>query len=408
MSRFRSMQSGTALFAMLALTAGAATPLVIQAPAQAQTRFSDVASGYWAEGFIQELSQRNVISGFPDGSFRPNDPVTRSQFAAMVRQAFSRSATRQPASFVDVPANYWANSAIQDAYTTGFLSGYPGNVFRPEEYIPRAQVLVSLANGLGYTASNTSGNALQVYRDAGSIPAWASGSIAAATEKQIVVNYPNVETLNPNRSATRAEVAAFIYQALVSAGQTAGMASPYIVGQAVTSPAAQIPTGTTLTVRHEADKILLSPEEPDPVPLTLLIDRDVVSGGRVIVPANTQVVGELRLEGEGARFYAKELVLSNGSSVPISATSAVVTNTQRVTKGANVVEILAGTALGAGAAAAITGLTGDRVVEPETVLGGGAAGAVAGFLLGRDRVTLISINPNTDLALTLNAPLAMR
>lgn len=407
MSRFRPVQSGTALFTMLALTAGAATPLVIQAPAQAQTSFSDVASGYWAEGFIQELSRRDVISGFPDGSFRPNDPVTRAQFAAMVRKAFSRSPIRQSAGFVDVPSSYWANTAIQDAYATGFLSGYPGNVFRPEEYIPRAQVLVSLANGLGYTPSNTSGSALQVYRDAGSIPNWAAGSISAATEKQIVVNYPNVDTLNPNRSATRAEVAAFIHQALVSAGQTASVASPYIVGQAVTSPN-QIPSGTTLTVRHEAEKILLSPEEPDPVPLTLTIDRDVVSGGRVLIPANSRVMGELRLEGEGARFYAKDLVLSDNSTMPISATSALVTNTQRVSKGANVVEILAGAALGAGAAAAITGLTGDRVVEPETVLGGGAVGAVAGFLLGRDRVTLISINPNTDLALTLSAPLAMR
>jgi hypothetical protein len=407
MSRFRPMQSGTALFTMLALTAGAATPIVIQAPAQAQTSFSDVSSGYWAEGFIQELSRRNVISGFPDGSFRPNDPVTRAQFAAMVRKAFSRSQIRQSAGFVDVPSNYWANAAIQDAYATGFLSGYPGNVFRPEEYIPRAQVLVSLANGLGYTPSNTSGSALQVYRDAGSIPNWAAGSIAAATEKRIVVNYPNVDTLNPNRSATRAEVAAFIYQALVSAGQTASIASPYIVGETVTS-SNQIPSGTTLAVRHEAEKILLSREEPNPVPLTLSLDRDVVHSGRVLIPANSRVAGELRLEGDGARFHAKELILSNNTTIPISATSALVTNTQRVTKGANVVEILAGAALGAGAAAAITGLTGDRVVEPETVLGGGAVGAVAGFLLGRDRVTLISINPNTDLALTLNAPLAMR
>lgn len=410
MSHSRSWQSGTALFTMLSLVAGAATPIVIQAPAQAQTRFSDVASGYWAEGFIQELNQRNVLSGFPDGTFRPNDPVTRAQFAAMVRQAFSRSSVRPSASFVDVPANYWAAAAIQDAYTTGFLAGYPGNVFRPEENIPRAQVLVSLANGLGYTANNSANSTLQVYSDAGSIPEWAKNSIAAATEKRIVVNYPNVQILNSNRPATRAEVAAFIYQALVSAGQTAGISSPYIVGQAAPLPSAgQIPSGTILPVRYEAaKKILIAPEEPDPVPVTLMLGRDITAEGRVLIPASSQVVGELRVEGEGARFYGTELVLPNGSRMPISATSALVTTTQRVTKGANVLEVLGGAALGAGAAAAITGLTGDRVVETETVLGGGAAGALAGFFLGRNQVTLIAIDPNTDLNLTLNAPLAMR
>ncbi|MCU0523298.1 MAG: S-layer homology domain-containing protein [Elainella sp. Prado103] len=403
-------QSGTALFAMLTLTAGAATPIVIQAPAYAQTQFSDVSSSYWAAGFIQELNQRNVIRGFPDGTFRPNDPVTRAQFAAMIRQAFSATAIRQGNSFVDVPSNYWATTAIQDAYKTGFLSGYPGNVFRPEENIPRAQVLVSLSNGLGYANSNDSGRTLQVYNDAAAIPGWATNSIAAATEKKIVVNYPNVQTLNPNRAATRAEVAAFIYQALVSSGKTAAISSPYIVGASGStgSVSAQLPVGTLLATSHQAEKILISLEEPDPVPLTLIVSRDITANGRVLVPANSQVVGELRLEGRGARFYAKELVIDDRTRLPLNASSSVVTTTQRVTKGANALEIVSGAALGAGAAAAITGLTGDREVELITVLGGGAAGALAGFFLGRDSVTLISINPNTDLALTLNAPLAMQ
>lgn len=409
MSRFNSWQSGTALFSMLALTAGAVAPLIAPAPAQAQTQFSDVSSQYWAADFIQELNQRNVIRGFPDGSFRPNEPVTRAQFAAMIRQAFPQSPTRPTANFADVAANYWAMAAIQDAYRTGFLSGYPGNVFQPEQNIPRAQVLVSLSNGLGYIANNNISDTLQVYNDAGAIPNWASSSIAAATENSIVVNYPTVETLNPNRSATRAEVAAFIYQALVSSGQTAAINSPYIVGQTASpSPTAQIPAGTALTVKHQAEKILISQEEPDPVPLTVLLNRDITANGRVVIPTESRVVGELRLEGDGARFYAKELILADDTRFPLNATSDLVTKTQRVTRGANVAEILGGVALGAGAAAAITGLTGDREVELITVLGGGAAGALAGFFLGRDAVTLIAINPNTDLDLTLNTALAMQ
>lgn len=279
MATLHSWQSGTALLMALGITTGAVAPLVAQAPAQAQTAFSDVQSNYWAAEFIDELSDRGVIRGFPDGSFRPNDPVTRAQFAAMVRQAFDRNPTRNAINFRDVPSNYWAFSAIQEAYTTGFLSGYPNNVFQPNQNIPREQVLVSLSSGLNYTVNGSSTTAVSVYQDASSISNFAVNGVAAATQKQIVVNYPNVEFLNPNRSATRAEVAAFIYQALASTGQVASVDSPYIVGQVAvpTQPqTVQIPRGTVLPVRYadDADKIYISPEEPDPVPVTLTIDRD--------------------------------------------------------------------------------------------------------------------------------------
>jgi hypothetical protein len=411
MSSFNSWRSGTALLTALSLTAGAAAPLVIQAPVQAQTSFFDVQSSYWAAPFIQELARREIISGFPDGSFRPDDPVTRAQFAAMVRRAFDQAQVRNPVNFVDVPSNYWAYEAIREAYTIGFLTGYPGNVFNPNQNIPRAQVLVSLANGLGYTASGSVGSALQIYSDSSSIPEYAQTSIAAATQEQIVVNYPNTQVLNPNRPATRAEVAAFIYQALVSSGDAVAVSSPYIVGQTpVVQPNVRIPSGTVIPVGYEdADKIYVSPEEPDPVPVTLLVDRDIISAdGTVLIPANSQVIGEVRIAGDGAQFYAEELVLTNGSRLAMDATSRVVTTTEVIRRGASVREVITGAALGAGAAAAVAGVTGDRAIATEEVLGGVGAGALLNFFLGRDRATLISIDPNTDLDLTLNSPLALR
>lgn len=421
MSSFRSWQSGTALFSALTIMAGAAAPLVmVQASAQAQSTFSDLSADYWARDFIQELANRGVISGFPDGTFRPNDPVTRAQFAAMVRQAFPRSATRGAVQFADVPANYWAAEAIREAYTTGFLSGYPNNIFRPDENIPRAQVLVSLSNGLGYASGNSTDQALLAYNDASAIPNWARPSIAAATARQIVVNYPNVGTLAPNRAATRAEVAAFIYQALVSSGNVAAINSPYIVGrnggnQPSNPPSqgtAQLPVGTQITVRYDdAEKIYIAPEEPEPVPVTLSVARNVRSqDDRLLIPAGSQIVGELRVVdgGTGARFYANELILTDNTRLPISATSGTVTTTERIGRGANVLEILAGTALGSGAAAGIAAVTGDRAIATEEVLGGAATGALAGVFLGRDRITLISVDPETDLDLTLDSPLAIR
>jgi hypothetical protein len=349
-----------------------------------------------------------VIAGFPDGSFRPEEPVTRAQFAAIVSKAFNRQPVRQPVQFTDIPAGFWATNAIQAAYTTGFLAGYPGNAFRPNENIPRAQVLVSLANGLNYAATGTADSVLVAYNDAASIPDYARPSIAAATQRQIVVNYPDVRTLNPNQAATRAEVAAFVYQALVSAGQVSAINSPYIVG--AVPQGVRIPAGASIPVRYErADRILLAQNEPNPVPVTLTVSQNIVDAqGAVLIPVNSAVVGQLQMAQGGAQFVASQIVLPNGTQLPVSANSEVITRTESVSRGTNVGRVIGGTVVGAGAAAGISAVTGDRVIKAVEVLPGAAIGALAGFFLGRDKVDLIAINPNTDLNLTLSSDLVIR
>jgi hypothetical protein len=420
MSNFKRIQSGTALLMLLGMTSGTVAPMVqtmmTPAPAVAQTTvsFSDVSSNYWARDFIVELARRDVIAGFPDGTFRPNDPVTRAQFAAMVRKAFDKANIRNPVNFSDVASNYWAYNAIREAYAMGFLSGYPGNVFRPGQNIPREQVLVSLANGLNYSTSNVA-SSLQLYNDASSISSYARNSIAAATEKSIVVNYPTVSALNPTRNATRAEVAAFIYQALVSAGQVAAINSPYIValnGTPDTPPVnttLAIPSGTTIPVRYDKEKILVTPEER--APLTLTVAANITTAeGTVLIPAGSQVVGELQPAPNrgGTRFVAQQLILPNNQRLPINAFSQAITKTEEVTKGASLSNIIKDAALGAAAAAAVSAVTGDKAIATEEVLGGVGIGGLIGLFLGRDKVSLIAIDPDTDLNLRLREDLVIR
>ncbi|MBW4542768.1 MAG: DUF1565 domain-containing protein [Myxacorys chilensis ATA2-1-KO14] len=195
-------------------------------PGGTNTAFADV-QGHWAQQYIQALASKAIITGFPDGTFKPNDPVTRAQFAAIVLKAFAPAAKKPAINFSDVTQKNWAYEAIQTAAKGGFVSGYPGGTFRPEQKIPRVQVLVALANGLEYGAGDVS--ILSKYQDATTIPTYANGLVASATQKQVVVNYPTVGQLNPNREATRAEVAAFIYQSLVNSGKAQAIPSPYIV-----------------------------------------------------------------------------------------------------------------------------------------------------------------------------------
>ncbi|BAZ29102.1 hypothetical protein NIES4074_15400 [Cylindrospermum sp. NIES-4074] len=199
----------------------------IDPPSGQGTAFKDVPTGYWAKGYIEALATKGFIAGFPDGSFRPNEPVTRAQFATIITKALTPTAKRTAISFQDVQSNFWAYAAIQSAYQSQYVSGYPDGTFKPQQQIPRVQALVALANGLGFVANDQ--NILSFYTDAAQIPNYAIGPIAAATTRQLVINYPTVKQLEPNRDATRAEVAAFVYQALVSSGRAPALPSAYLV-----------------------------------------------------------------------------------------------------------------------------------------------------------------------------------
>lgn len=421
MTKFNSYKTTTALFLSLTLASSATIPLttsLVNPPmVMAQNRqFNDVSNSYWAYPFINELVQRNVIAGFPDGTFRPDAPVTRAQFAAMVQSALSKAMSRSPIRFNDVPSNYWANNAINNAYGMGFLSGYPGGVFRPEQNIPREQVLVSLANGLNRTPRGNVEVILGSFNDSNNISNFARSPVAAATENQMVVNYPNLRQLNPNRNATRAEVAAFIYQALASQGQVTAINSPYVVGSSpvVNNPnvnnSISIPSGTQIPLMYDgADKILLTRSEV--LPLTLTVSQNMVnSNNRVVIPRGSTVTGELRPFNNGTRFVAQTITLPNGQSYNISATSQVITETETITRGANVGNILTNAALGTAAAAAITAITGDRAIATEELLIGAGVGVLATLIpqfLGLNRVELLVVRPATNLNLALDQNLIL-
>ncbi|MEY3869390.1 MAG: hypothetical protein RLZZ338_3281 [Cyanobacteriota bacterium] len=198
--------------------------------AVAQTPFKDIQN-HWAQSCIEDLTEKKIIRGYPeDNTFRPDIPVSRIQFAILVRRAFPNAAPfRKPINFIDIPTNYWGKTIIREAYQAGFISAYVGSIFNPNEPILRWQALVGLTNGLRYAPTSPSVEILTTtFTDASDIPESAKNGILAATEQKLVVNYPNIKKLNPKESATRAEVASFLCQALLKKEQKSLISPTYI------------------------------------------------------------------------------------------------------------------------------------------------------------------------------------
>jgi parallel beta-helix repeat protein len=218
--------SGTVAFVAAEIPTPPPTPGPTPTLPPTSVSFQDVR-GHWAQTYIEALASQKIITGFPDGTFKPEAPVTRAQFAVIVSKALTPPPRRAGIEFSDVAKTFWGYEAIQSVVKGGFMAGYPEGDFRPEQKIPRVQSLVAIANGLNFGQGTLT--LLAKYQDAKDIPTYATSAVAAATQRQIVVNYPNVGVLAPNREATRAEVAAFVYQSLVNAGRLPAISSPYVV-----------------------------------------------------------------------------------------------------------------------------------------------------------------------------------
>ena len=218
----------------------------------AQAALSDV-SGSWAEPFIRALAQKGIVVGYPDGTYRPDQLVTRAEFAAVLNKAFDLPATRESKRFRDVPDNYWGRDAIDKAYRAGFIAGYPNNTFAPNQNVLRIEALVALVNGSQLQPDgNVATNIDTIYTDAGQIPSYGRNAIIAGTQKCVAVSvsYPGSKTFNASGTATRADIAAFVHQILVASGRLERLpsdspAQQYIVNCAAQPPVASVPDLTT-------------------------------------------------------------------------------------------------------------------------------------------------------------------
>ncbi|MEC0089010.1 S-layer homology domain-containing protein [Paenibacillus macquariensis] len=164
--------------------------------------------GHWAEGVITSWNERDLVSGYEDGTFRPEDKVNREEFTALVNRSFGLMGA-QTVGFADVKQTDWSYEDIGVAKKAGYVSGYPDGTFRPKNEMTRQEVAVIIANLLDLNQSGT----VESLADGKGIAAWSKRAISAVIDNEIMAGYPN-GTFGPVRSTTRAEAIAIIDKAL--------------------------------------------------------------------------------------------------------------------------------------------------------------------------------------------------
>lgn len=198
-------------------------------------QFSDVPDGYWAKPYIDALSERdvfdgNIVDGVAEGdTFKPDQPISRAQLSRAITKAFPLVDEENVIIFSDVAKDFWALDFINEAVKGGYMNGFPDGSFKPDLPVPRDQALTAMVTGSKATVQGNAAEVVQRYGDAADIQNWAVPKVAAATQAGLVVNHPDLSTLNPNEPATRAEVAAMIYQTLVAQGRIDPVEGEYVV-----------------------------------------------------------------------------------------------------------------------------------------------------------------------------------
>lgn len=187
--------------------------------------FPDVSSSYWAAPEIELLSEKGVIVGYPDGTFKPDANVTRAEFAAMAIRALGQEHTKvaQPVHFADIDENHWAYEDIQKALYFDLINNEKSSdLFRPDDSVSRAESLSVAVNALT-TETISTAKAKEVlsqkYADANTVPEWFLIPAGKAEILNMIVVAPSAKKaeLESTRPATRAEVAAILYKMMEQA-----------------------------------------------------------------------------------------------------------------------------------------------------------------------------------------------
>ncbi|HHY91370.1 MAG TPA: hypothetical protein GX503_06860, partial [Clostridiales bacterium] len=165
-----------------------------------KTAIPEDASGHWAHDCIKTLLEHGVISGYPDGTIRPDEPITRAETTVLIRNALQLISGQGALHYRDALPS-WARDAIQATSARKIFVGYPDGTFRANQNITREEMTVVLIKAFNIKLD---GDISLPFRDRAQIGKWAEEYVEAAVQHEIVVGYPD-NTFRPKQAITRAE-----------------------------------------------------------------------------------------------------------------------------------------------------------------------------------------------------------
>lgn len=379
---------------------------------------------HWANPSIDKLSDADLLSGYPDGSFKPESTITRAEFAAILSKALNLNANASGSNdFYDVPQSHWAAPAIGAVKANNVISGYPGGRFAPSQNISRTEALVTLASAadLPKPSQQEIDYYLSLYNDENKVPDWAKASVAAAIKAGIYQPQPNLQNnLNPQASASRADVAYMTDHYL--------LATNHVNLASVNEEQKQQLSGYVWTVPRDTkfkamvQNTLNSEELNEGDEIQLLLPEGLPNPGSSdsLIPPGTKLVGEVR-EISKSGFTGKNasldidfdaLLLPSGKRIPLQA--KIATENGELSSGSTAGRLgkAAGkTAIGAAAGAllgtALGPLSGGEVGKGAiygTAIGAGAGAVTAAASKGKALV----LQPGELLEVELEKPLTLQ
>lgn len=316
----------------IAVPTGAAAPI--------DNMFADIPGNFWASAQINRLAAAGIVSGYPDRTFKPNLPVSRAEFASMSVAGLNlqSSPTILGQVYTDVPRGYWAGGSINRSYNKGLISGYPDSTYHPSEPVTRAEALTILSRALPYSEMTVSDaeQVLSQYRDSDQVPYWARISVARAAKGGLLQGSPNPSLINPNRNASRADVAAMLSQLrqtlaleVPSSPAAPTGAAVALQQQTITLPVMNVKFNNIISARanHTGDAFSATTLEPITVDNVIYPQGSTVRGRIVeVIRPNSNSDGALRLA-------FTDISNSNGtrSALPRDILTAQVQKTDRRT-----------------------------------------------------------------------------
>ena len=178
--------------------------------------FNDMDKTHCAYNYITQLEEDGVVVGYPDGSYKPEQFVTRAEFATMVVKALNQGdyVVSNVANFSDVDEGFWGWDNIQRANDLDIMKGLPNGTFLPQDHVSKAQaiaIVVSSLNTKEMTESEAKDILNESYSDVDNVESWALIPTGKAKSMGLIVDTPGFEgKLSLNENATRAELAAYL------------------------------------------------------------------------------------------------------------------------------------------------------------------------------------------------------